>query len=242
MRPGWCDAMPGTAGPLTGGAPDFWRALTDNDIGTGVTSRTRCGSSSPKTAASMRWAERATPSSCTTTWAWVGQGGHALDDGGRWHRPRRRTVHADPRHAARPLARRPDLRDATRARPCPLVRPGAAGNLFRSQDRGSDRDLAGRARRPVSRLCPPAGVRIEAGRALDRAVGSGTPSLRVTGAQPLAVNALPFPYSDLSTARHSSDIRPHGDGTLLIDAAQAGVGGDTGWSLDGRPHMRSASR
>jgi beta-galactosidase len=67
--------------------------------------------------------------------------------------------------------------------------------------------------------------------------GTDTPGLRVTGAQPLSVNALPFPYADLSTLKHSSDIRPHGDGTLMIDAAQAGVGGDTGWSPDGRPHM-----
>ena len=70
--------------------------------------------------------------------------------------------------------------------------------------------------------------------------GTGT-GLRVTGAQPLSVNALPFPYSDLAmkppAQAHSSDIHPHGDGTLLIDAAQAGVGGDTGWNLDGRAHM-----
>ncbi len=70
--------------------------------------------------------------------------------------------------------------------------------------------------------------------------GTGV-GLRVTGAQPLSVNALPFPYSDLAlkppTKAHSSDIYPHGDGTLLIDAAQAGVGGDTGWNLDGRAHM-----
>ncbi len=70
--------------------------------------------------------------------------------------------------------------------------------------------------------------------------GTGV-GLRVTGAQPLSVNALPFPYSDLAmkppAKAHSSDITPHGDGTLLIDAAQAGVGGDTGWSLDGRAHM-----
>ncbi|MDG6745709.1 hypothetical protein QCF01_15065, partial [Staphylococcus aureus] len=70
--------------------------------------------------------------------------------------------------------------------------------------------------------------------------GTGV-GLRVTGAQPLSVNALPFPYADLAmkppAQAHSSDIRPHGDGTLLIDAAQAGVGGDTGWNLDGRAHM-----
>ena len=66
--------------------------------------------------------------------------------------------------------------------------------------------------------------------------------VRVAGDRPLAVNALPFPYADLmekpASQAHSSDIRPHGDGTLLIDAAQSGVGGDTGWSLDGRPHMK----
>ncbi|WP_454798272.1 glycoside hydrolase family 2 TIM barrel-domain containing protein [Novosphingobium lindaniclasticum] len=65
--------------------------------------------------------------------------------------------------------------------------------------------------------------------------------LRITGAQPLSVNALAFPYADLAMKppgqAHSSDIRPHGSGTLLIDAAQAGVGGDTGWNLDGRAHM-----
>lgn len=65
--------------------------------------------------------------------------------------------------------------------------------------------------------------------------------IRVTGATPLSVNALAFPYADLMPRplgeRHSSDIEPHGNGTLLVDALQAGVGGDTGWNLEGRPHM-----
>ncbi|WP_159981718.1 MULTISPECIES: glycoside hydrolase family 2 TIM barrel-domain containing protein [unclassified Novosphingobium] len=69
----------------------------------------------------------------------------------------------------------------------------------------------------------------------------GSAGLRVTGAQPLSVNALAFPYADLAMnlpgQAHSSDIRPRGNGTLLVDAAQAGVGGDTGWNLDGRAHM-----
>jgi beta-galactosidase len=72
--------------------------------------------------------------------------------------------------------------------------------------------------------------------------GKGVPGLRVVGAQPLSVNALAFPYADLAEKdpgkSHSSDIRPHGDGTLLIDAAQAGVGGDTGWNGDARAHMK----
>ncbi|MDC7684582.1 glycoside hydrolase family 2 TIM barrel-domain containing protein [Asticcacaulis sp. BYS171W] len=64
-------------------------------------------------------------------------------------------------------------------------------------------------------------------------------SLKVTGAQPLSVNALAFPYEDLYLRARgtwsTAEIAPHGDGSLLIDIAQAGVGGDTGWSLDGRP-------
>jgi beta-galactosidase len=53
---------------------------------------------------------------------------------------------------------------------------------------------------------------------------------------------LAFPYEDLYQRPRgtwkSSDIAPHGQGSLLIDLAQAGVGGDTGWSLDGRPHVK----
>lgn len=63
--------------------------------------------------------------------------------------------------------------------------------------------------------------------------------LRVQGDAPLMMNALAFPYADLD--RHapgswkSSDIRPHDRGTLLVDAAQWGVGGDTAWSEFGKP-------
>ena len=68
--------------------------------------------------------------------------------------------------------------------------------------------------------------------------GSGA-GLTVKGDQPLSINALAFPYEDLYFRKQgtwkSSDIAPHGDGSLLIDLVQTGVGGDTGWSLDGRP-------
>lgn len=68
--------------------------------------------------------------------------------------------------------------------------------------------------------------------------GSGLPPLRITGATPLSVNALSFPYADLQVRPlgtwHSSDIQPGPVGSLLIDAAQVGVGGDTGWSIDAR--------
>jgi len=66
--------------------------------------------------------------------------------------------------------------------------------------------------------------------------------LKVTGAQALSVNALAFPYEDLYLRPRgtwkTSDVVPRGDGTLLVDLAQTGVGGDTGWSLDGRPLVK----
>ncbi|MBB4153358.1 beta-galactosidase [Sphingomonas jinjuensis] len=63
--------------------------------------------------------------------------------------------------------------------------------------------------------------------------------LRVQGDRPLMMNALAFPYADLD--RHtpgtwkSTDIVPHGQVTLLVDSAQWGVGGDTQWSAVGKP-------
>jgi beta-galactosidase len=75
--------------------------------------------------------------------------------------------------------------------------------------------------------------------------GSGA-GLRVTGDAPLMINALAFPYSDLDRRApgtwKSADIVPHDDGTLLIDAAQWGVGGDTGWNFVGQPHLRYRTR
>ncbi|MET0365871.1 MAG: glycoside hydrolase family 2 TIM barrel-domain containing protein [Sphingobium sp.] len=68
--------------------------------------------------------------------------------------------------------------------------------------------------------------------------GAGA-GLRIQSDRPMMMNALAFPYSDLD--RHapgswkSSDIRPHGKGTLLVDVAQWGVGGDTQWSEFGKP-------
>ncbi|MDJ0276449.1 glycoside hydrolase family 2 TIM barrel-domain containing protein [Sphingomonas sp. 2R-10] len=63
--------------------------------------------------------------------------------------------------------------------------------------------------------------------------------LRVQGDQPLMMNALAFPYADLD--RHtpgtwkSTDVVPHGQVTMLVDSAQWGVGGDTQWSEFGKP-------
>ena len=68
---------------------------------------------------------------------------------------------------------------------------------------------------------------------------SGTAGgLRVRGDAPLSMNALAFRYEDLSRrtpgTRHSADIVPHGPVSLMIDAVQTGVGGDNAWSPEGR--------
>lgn len=72
---------------------------------------------------------------------------------------------------------------------------------------------------------------------LSPAQGTG---LKVTGARPLSVNALAFPYSDLDRKpvgqAHSSDIRARERVSLMIDERQIGVGGDDQWSKWGQPH------
>ncbi|MBO9623413.1 MAG: DUF4981 domain-containing protein [Sphingomonas sp.] len=67
----------------------------------------------------------------------------------------------------------------------------------------------------------------------------GRGGVRVDGDAPLSMNALAFPYDDLSRrppgTRRSTDIVPHGEGSLMIDAIQSGVGGDNAWDAGGRP-------
>ncbi len=63
--------------------------------------------------------------------------------------------------------------------------------------------------------------------------------LHVEGPQPLMMNALPFAYSKLYRRPPGTwkwtDITPGPLGTLLVDIAQWGVGGDNQWSDLGRP-------
>jgi beta-galactosidase len=74
----------------------------------------------------------------------------------------------------------------------------------------------------------------------------GGPGLRIDGRAALSMNVLAFPYADLSRrepgTRRSSDIVPHDEVSLLIDAAQVGVGGDDQWTAGGRalPRYRIA--
>jgi beta-galactosidase len=73
-------------------------------------------------------------------------------------------------------------------------------------------------------------------RLLDNA-GSG---LTIRGDTPLSMNVLGFRYEELSRrapgTRHSSDIVPGGAVSLMVDAAQVGLGGDTSWDAMARAH------
>ena len=77
-------------------------------------------------------------------------------------------------------------------------------------------------------------------------LSGGGQGLRVQGAQPFMANALAFPYTDLyrrpAGTWKSSDIVPRQHGTLLIDGAQWGVGGDNTWSFVGQPLMQYRTR
>ncbi len=224
---------------LTGGAPDFWRAPTDNDIGTGVLKshamwkhfsehRRVDGVEIENNAIVVRHDMGVGSVKTITRWTMAADGTVRGDVS---FRPIRDTL-PDPLRVGLAFAtpatldrvgwygRGPHETYADRKTSGLIaVWEGALADQYhgyaRPQESGSKQDVRWVALR-----------------------GRGVPALRITGGQPLSVNALPFPYADLETTRHSSDIRPHGQGTLLIDAAQAGVGGDTGWSLDGRPHMQ----
>jgi beta-galactosidase len=77
-------------------------------------------------------------------------------------------------------------------------------------------------------------------------LSGGRFGLRVAGETPLMMTALAFPYTDLyrrpAGTWKSSDIVPHGEATLLVDAAQWGVGGDTTWNHVGQPLMKYRTR
>ncbi|WP_235519637.1 glycoside hydrolase family 2 TIM barrel-domain containing protein [Sphingomonas sp. Leaf22] len=228
---------------LSGGAPDFWRAPTDNDVGTGMTKSHRMWEQFSNNrrldaiaidgdAIVVRHDMGVGSVKVTTRWT--------MDAGG----------------VARAAVRFVPLRDN-------LPDPPRIGMQFRTPPSLDRIRWYGRGpwesyadRKTAALVGEYAGTLAEQYHGYARPQESGTKQdvrwiavtgadgagVRVTGDRPLAVNALPFPYADLMekppAKAHSSDIRPHGDGTLLIDVAQSGVGGDTGWSTDGRPHMR----
>jgi beta-galactosidase len=68
--------------------------------------------------------------------------------------------------------------------------------------------------------------------ALRNATGSG---LMIVGKQPLNTSVWPYTAETLSKAAHINDLEPAGFYTVNIDLAQAGVGGNDTWSWRGIP-------
>ncbi len=228
---------------LSGGTPDFWRAPTDNDIGTGMTKTHRMWEQFSN---NRRLDAIAADGDAIVVTHDMGVGSVKVTT--RWTMDATGTARATVRFV--PL--RDDLPDPPRIGM--QFRTPATLDRIRWYGRGPWESYADR--KTAALIGNYAGMLAdqyhgyarpqESGTKQDvrwiDLTGAGGAGVRVTGDRPMAVNALPFPYADLMEKApgkaHSSDIRPHGDGTLLIDVAQSGVGGDTGWSTDGRPHMR----
>ena len=227
---------------LAGGSPHFYRALTDNDIGTGVARNHGAW----KTASDTRHVDgiEARGASVVVRYT-VGDGAARFVT--------RYTMRGDGSVAVTgdftPL--RQDLPDPLRiglAFRMPSAidtvqwygrgphesyadrKTGAALGLWRGRIADQNHDYM----RPQE-----TGNKVDVRWMEVSQAGSG--GLRVTGDTPLSMNALAFPYDDLSRrapgTRRSSDIVPHGHDTLLIDSAQSGVGGNTAWDATGRPLM-----
>ncbi|WP_416194314.1 glycoside hydrolase family 2 TIM barrel-domain containing protein [Sphingomonas mollis] len=235
----------GGATLLAGGAPNFYRAPTDNDLGTG---------SDEKQAVWRAMSERRRVDSVTVTPA-AGSAGaavtvrYALGDGAA-------SVDATYRMAGdgsvavegRFVPLKPDL-------PPPLrigfayTTPSRLGTLA-WYGRGPHENYVDRKsgaaiglwRAPLADQYHDYIRPQDTGNKVDvrwLALAGGGTGLRVIGDTPLMMNALAFPYADLYRRPpgtwKSSDVRPQGDGTLLIDGAQAGVGGNTTWNASGQP-------
>lgn len=58
----------------------------------------------------------------------------------------------------------------------------------------------------------------------------------IAGESPLSVSAWPYSMEDLETARHTNELPERNFITLNVDHRQMGLGGDDSWSEDARPH------
>ncbi len=225
----------------TGGAPHFWRAVTDNDIGIGTDKQLAMwkAMSDARTVSAIR-ADRA--AGAVTVSYDLGDGAARFDtryamaaDGSVAVDGTLTPIKADllaPFRVGMAFALPTDVTDVEWYGRGPhesyVDRKGSAPiGLWRGRIAEQNHDFI----RPQ-----------ETGNKVDvrwmELSGAGR-GLRVQGDRPLMMNALAFPYADLD--RHapgtwkSTDIVPHGQVTLLVDAAQWGVGGDTQWSEFGKP-------
>jgi len=230
---------------VQGGAPNFYRALTDNDIGTGVEK----SHESWKRASAERLVERIHVRRLANGNAELSVTHRAGGDAARFTTVYRLAGNGAlwVRATFEPLG--PDLPDP--------LRIGLFFTMPSSVDtvewygRGPQESYADRksgaplglwrgliANQNHDYMRPQ-----ETGNKTDvrwmELLQSGVGGLRITGDAPLSVNALAFPYEDLSRrapgTRRSTDIVPRDHVSLMIDAVQSGVGGDNAWDGGGRP-------
>ncbi|MEC3947505.1 glycoside hydrolase family 2 TIM barrel-domain containing protein [Sphingobium sp. HWE2-09] len=232
---------------LSGGTPNFYRALTDNDVGTKV-GRTH---GVWKTASDERKVEAVTVQSGDGDASIIVR--FAVGDGAARFESRYRmrgdgSVAVDAQFT--PLA-------------TPLPDPLRVGLAFQMPTDFTDVEWYGKGphesygdRQAGAALGRWAGAIAdqnhdymrpqETGNKVDvrwlAVRGANRPTLSIRGDRPLSANILAFPYDDLSRralgTRKSSDIVPHGHVSLMIDAVQSGVGGTDSWSPLGRPLER----
>ncbi|WP_443486887.1 glycoside hydrolase family 2 TIM barrel-domain containing protein [Novosphingobium aerophilum] len=234
---------------LTGGAPSFTRALTDNDIGTrpkGADARWEAIEAARKVAA-ISAVKTASGAEVTVRYAFADGGNKA--DAVRFETRYRMAGDGsvEVEGAFTPMAK--DLPDP--------LRIGFAFTTvggFKTVEwygRGPHESYADRKTSAMIALWR--GAIADQNHDYQRPQETGTktdvrwmllspeqgPSLRIAGDRPLTMNALAFPYADLARrepgTRRSTDIVPQENGSLMVDAIQSGVGGDTTWNAVGRP-------
>jgi beta-galactosidase len=233
---------------LWGGAPNFWRALTDNDIGAGIER------------SHAVWKEMSEKrKTLSVSIRNVGTGSrevvveHELGEGAARFRTSYRmsgTGSVSTTGHFQPIKR--DLPDPLRM-----------GLAFEMPDRVSQVEYFGRGphesyadrktsarvgiwKGPISAQHHDYMRPQETGNKTDvrwmHLFGASGAGLLVRGDAPLSMNVLGFRYDELSRraagTRHSSDIVVDGPVSLLVDAAQVGVGGDTSWDNLARAHQK----
>jgi beta-galactosidase len=234
----------------TGGAPHFWRAVTDNDIGIGTDrklamwkamsdarkiSAVRSARTDAGAEVTVDYALGDGAATFTTRYAMAADGSVAVD--GQFT-PVKTDLPA-PFRVGLAFTMPTDLTEVEWYGRGPHEsyvdrRTSAPIGLWRGKIAEQNHDFI----RPQ-----------ETGNKVDvrwMELSGGGRGVRVQGDQPLMMNALAFPYADLD--RHtpgtwkSTDVVPHGQVTLLVDSAQWGVGGNTEWSQAGLPMAQYLTR
>ncbi|WP_380931327.1 glycoside hydrolase family 2 TIM barrel-domain containing protein [Sphingomonas arantia] len=237
----------GGSAVLSGGSPDFYRALTDNDLGTKV-ERTHAvwrDASARRTVEAVT-VERSGEGAVVVVRFLVGDGAARFENRYRMLGDGSVTVDA----AFTPLlSGLPDPLRVGLAYRMPSGFKGVEWYGKGPHESYVDRQAGAALGRWAGAIADqnhdymrPQETGNKVGVRWMRVSGAGVPALMVRGAAPLSMNVLGFPYDDLARrppgTRKSSDILPHGEVSLAIDAVQSGLGGTDSWSALGRPLER----